>query len=68
MELLFFVLSLVSVICGVVLAFVVYQLLRMAHLFFSVHLEGHEKSFLLLRLPSRLVAALFALCFVALVL
>ncbi len=70
MDALVVLLSVVSLVCGLVLAFVIYQLIRIFYAWARdrFHVEGDGKSpFMLLRLSPRVVGVLCALCFLALV-
>ena len=63
------VLSVVSIVASIILAWVIYQVLRVLICFFKgVASEDDKKRSMLLRLPDRTVAILCAVCFVALVL
>ena len=68
MDSLFIALNVLSLVSVLAFGFVVYQMFRMLYLYLDVMLDGSECRPLLLRLPSRVVSLLLALCFVALVL
>lgn len=62
-------LSVVSLLAGLVLAFVIYQVIRLVIAHFRERADDEErKRFLLLRMSDRAVAIVCAVCFFALVL
>lgn len=69
MDALLLVLSVVSLVAGVVLAYVLYQLIRLVLNFFRSGASDSELAdYRILRMSDKAIAILCAICFVALVL
>lgn len=67
MEILLSVLSIVLLICSVVMAFVLYQLMRGVYVFLKPALEKRGTTPLLFKLNPKVVGVMFVLCFLAMV-
>lgn len=70
MDALILALSTVSLVCGLVLALVIYQIIRIFYAWAKERFpppEGGKSPYLLLRLSPRVVGLLCAMCFLALV-
>lgn len=68
MDALVLALNVVALLCGVALAFVAYHLMRALFAYLDLMLDDQAQGFLLFRLPEKVLSALFAACFLALVL
>lgn len=67
MDIFLMILSAILLICSVVMAFVVYQLMKAIYIFLQPVFEKRGTSTLLFRLSPKIVSVMFVLCFLAMV-